>query len=1044
MTSTKATFMSLRTLPALHRRLALSAALALGALVVSPRGADAQVPAPLTMTYQGSLSDAGGRPVDGVRSIAFRLYDAREGGQVVWSEIHAEVDVAQGDFSVVLGEASELPGGVDPTQGLWLGIQVESDDELTPRMRVGGALRAHWAAVAAQALDVRDRHIHPNAVSIGDRPVIDAQGRWVGDPTGLQGPPGEAGATGQPGPAGVPGADGPPGPQGPAGADGAQGPSGPQGDPGSRGPAGEAGRSVELTQDTDADGYEDWMEVAVGTDPADRLSVPPDAEGDGVPDLLQPSGGPGAEGVPGPPGPPGPQGVAGPEGPVGPMGPAGPQGIEGPHGASGAQGPAGPAGPAGPQGPEVDLTRDLDLDGFPDWLEIALGADPVDDADRPADLNNDGVADALVGPQGPEGIEGVQGPAGPAGPQGPIGPQGLVGPAGAQGLQGLPGAQGPAGPAGPAGAQGVAGAPGAQGVAGPQGVQGPAGARGASGLNALLESAVENPGVRCPAGGTRLDFGLDTDANGRLEGAEIAGTRSVCNGVAAAGGGPVTLAAAPPFQCDATHVGATFYDTALGGLRACNGQVWTASGGYCGDAVVQPGEQCDDGNLLSGDGCLAYFCVRGTAADCALACDPTGTVSDTSLRTLKVSAADGAATDNLGFAVSIEGDLVAVGAPNDDGPGVDSGAVFVFSRQADGTWAQPQKLLASDGAASDFFGFSVSISRTHLIVGAWGDDDRGANAGSAYAFTRQPNGTWTETAKLTSADGAAGDFFGYAVGLNGDTAVVGAYGDDDRGADSGSVYIFARQANNTWLQTPKVTSADGVAGDYFGRAVAIDGDSIIAGAYGDDDRGLDGGSVYFLARQGNGNWLQVSKVLAADGAAGDQLGISVALDGGFAVAGAPMDDDHGADSGSAYVFARQANGLWVQSAKMNPPDGQLGDNFGLSVGIAGELVAAGAPGDDDRGADSGSTYTFGHQLSGVWVQRTKSLATDPAAGDALGRGISMSGEVYISGAINNDERASNAGAAYVFDRAPGSALCTTEGHCICRPGYSGDDCSAAP
>ncbi len=238
MTPQKATFMSLRTLPALRRRLALTAALAVGAFVLPPCGASAQVPAPLTMTYQGSLSDAGGRPVDGVRSIAFRLYDAREGGQVLWSEIHAEVDVAQGDFSVVLGEASELPGGVDPSQGLWLGIQVESDDELTPRMRVGGALRAHWAAVAAQALDVRDRHIHPNAVSIGDRPVIDAQGRWVGDPTGLQGPPGEAGATGQPGPEGVPGADGAPGPAGPAGG---QGPSGPQA---SRAHAGPPARSA--------------------------------------------------------------------------------------------------------------------------------------------------------------------------------------------------------------------------------------------------------------------------------------------------------------------------------------------------------------------------------------------------------------------------------------------------------------------------------------------------------------------------------------------------------------------------------------------------------------------------------------------------------------------------------------------------------------------------------------------------------------------------------------------------------------------------------
>lgn len=544
----------------------------------------AQVPgaAPLTMTYQGSLSDVGGQAVNGTRTIAFRLYADRDGGAPLWNEVHPDLDVSEGSFSVVLGEVSPLPADLDPGVSLWLGVQVDDDAELQPRMRVGGALRAQWAAVAAQAMDVAGRHIHPAAVSIGQAQVIDGQGRWVGDPTGLQGPagpvgppgdpgragvdglPGVAGRQGDPGPPGNQGVAGPPGVQGVQGTPGAQGPAGPQGANGSRGEKGDPGHGIDLALDSDLDGYLDWLEAAVGSDPSDPVDMPFDAEADGIPDLLQPSGGPGAQGIPGPPGPPGPAGVAGQQGEPGSIGPAGPQGVAGPAGvqgnpgpagpqgsqgnpgpaglagpqgpapthnwvgtalqfsnpdgtwgnavdlrgaqgprgdlgAQGIQGPAGQAGPAGPAGPQgqlgnagaqgpagpqglqglqgvagpvgpgVNLQADTDHDGFADWLEVAVGSDPINPLEQPADLDGNGIADDL------QGVPGAAGPAGPAGPAGAQGPQGAAGPQGQQGAAGLAGPQGAQGAQGP---QGVAGANGQQGAAGPAGPQGPAGPAG--------------------------------------------------------------------------------------------------------------------------------------------------------------------------------------------------------------------------------------------------------------------------------------------------------------------------------------------------------------------------------------------------------------------------------------------------------------------------------------------------------------------------------------------------------------------------------------
>jgi len=153
------------------------------------------------------------------------------------------------------------------------------------------------------------------------------------------------------------------------------------------------------------------------------------------------------------------------------------------------------------------------------------------------------------------------------------------------------------------------------------------------------------------------------------------------------------------------------------------------------------------------------------------------------------------------------------------------------------------KLIASDGMADDVFGTSCAISGDTVVIGARSaDSDTGANSGAAYVFVRSGS-SWLQQAKLTAGDGASGDQFGNSVAISGDTLVVGAYLDDDAGMDSGSAYVFVR-SGSSWLQQAKLTAGDGAATDIFGSSVAISGDTAVVGAYLDDDAGMDSGSAY--------------------------------------------------------------------------------------------------------------------------------------------------------------------------------------------------------
>ncbi|MBK8430871.1 MAG: FG-GAP repeat protein [Chloroflexi bacterium] len=360
----------------------------------------------------------------------------------------------------------------------------------------------------------------------------------------------------------------------------------------------------------------------------------------------------------------------------------------------------------------------------------------------------------------------------------------------------------------------------------------------------------------------------------------------------------------------------------------------------------------------------------------------------------KLTASDAAANDNFGVSVAVSGDTAVIGAywDNNDG-GIDSGSAYVFTRSG-GVWSEQAKLTASDPAMNDFFGIAVAVSGDTAVIGAYLDDDGGSDSGSAYVFTRT-GGVWSQQAKLTASDAAAGDSFGWSVAISGDTAVIGAAMDNDGGENSGSAYVFTR-TEGVWSQQAKLTASDAAALDQFGIAVAVSGDTAVIGADGNDDGGSNSGSAYVFTRMGV-VWSQQAKLTANDPAMDDWFGSSVAVSGDTAVIGAYGDDDGGSDSGSAYVFTR-TGGVWSQQAKLTASDPAAGDWFGRSVAVSGDTAVIGARGDDDGGDASGSAYVF-TRTGGVWSEQAKLTASDAAANDNFGIAVAISGGTAIIGAI---------------------------------------------
>ncbi len=311
--------------------------------------------------------------------------------------------------------------------------------------------------------------------------------------------------------------------------------------------------------------------------------------------------------------------------------------------------------------------------------------------------------------------------------------------------------------------------------------------------------------------------------------------------------------------------------------------------------------------------------------------------------------------DLFGLGLAISGNTVIVGAPGDDDNGAGSGAAYVFVRTGT-TWAQQTKLLPLDGAAGDNFGAGVSIDGDTVVIGADLDDDGGDASGSAYVFVR--SGTvWTQQQKLTALDASPADQFAFSVSISGDTIVVGASADDAPAVNSGSAYVFVR-SGTAWSQQARLTASDGAADDLFGTAVAVSAETALVGARLADAPGaVDAGATYAFVRSGT-SWTQQARLVATDATSRAAFGTSPALVGDTAVIGAfDANTPDGADAGSAYIFVR-SGAHWTQQGKILDPAPAAGDFFGNSLAFAGQEVVIGARGDAAGGTNTGAVFVY--------------------------------------------------------------------------------------
>ena len=349
-------------------------------------------------------------------------------------------------------------------------------------------------------------------------------------------------------------------------------------------------------------------------------------------------------------------------------------------------------------------------------------------------------------------------------------------------------------------------------------------------------------------------------------------------------------------------------------------------------------------------------------------------------------------------------------------------AQAVYPLTIDPIFTQQQKLTAADAAAGDQFGAAVALSGDTAVIGAPLDDLSGvSNRGSVYVFVRSGT-SWSLQQKLTASDGVAGDGFGSTVALSGDTVVASAFADDiGANGNQGSAYVFTR-SGAAWSQQQKLIANDGAPSDQFGFSVAISGDTVVVGAGAANiAMNADQGAAYVFTRgftKGGAVWTQQQKLIANDGAADDFFGGSVAVSGDTVVAGA-FRHAFGAtlNAGAAYVFTR-SGAVWTLQQRLNGDASAADDFFGISVALSGDTVVVGAEGDAiGAGARQGSAQVF-TRSGGVWTPQQTLAASDGAAGDDFGFSVAISGDAIMVGAPF-DAIGANAkqGSAYVFSRS---------------------------
>lgn len=357
----------------------------------------------------------------------------------------------------------------------------------------------------------------------------------------------------------------------------------------------------------------------------------------------------------------------------------------------------------------------------------------------------------------------------------------------------------------------------------------------------------------------------------------------------------------------------------------------------------------------------------------------------------KVVASNGTDHDAFGQTVALRGTTALIGAVDVNDW---EGAVYVFT-QKDGVWTEGQEFMAEDGAPSDHatFGTAIMIDGDTAVIGALGATVNGhPNQGAAYVF-KETGGFWSQVAKLVADDGEANSYFGQAAAIAGDTIVVGAYGASVNGnALQGAAYVYSN-IGGTWTFVQKLVADDGVGGEFFGRSVAMSGTRALVGApYASIDGTPARGAVYVFDGS-TPDWTQTAKIVADAGGPGDAFGFSLAATPTHAIVGA---NGSNGGKGGAFVFADDG-GEWTQQARLVADDGAVGDDMGYAVAIERTTAVVGADrATIDGHTQQGAAYVFS-QSEGEWSQTQKLVSSDTQTDMFYGGFVALSDTAALVG-----------------------------------------------
>jgi len=290
-----------------------------------------------------------------------------------------------------------------------------------------------------------------------------------------------------------------------------------------------------------------------------------------------------------------------------------------------------------------------------------------------------------------------------------------------------------------------------------------------------------------------------------------------------------------------------------------------------------------------------------------------------------------------------------------------------------------------------------------------------------------PDSPAVQLRRITASDAQDEDQFGWSVGLDGDDLIVGTDITESHDYRSGKAFLYARDVGGTeaWGEVERLEAVNGEDFDMFGYSVAIQGDFAVVGAPWEDETAEDAGSAYVYSRNqgGSGSWGLLKKLTASDAGSGDGFGHAVAIDGDVIIISAARSSSVTWAGGAAYVYVRDLGGAdnWGEVAKIVPGDLPAAAYFGFSVSLHGDLAVIGSLYNNGPGNLRGAAYVFARDLGGpdAWGEVKKLTAYDAEDRDQFGCSVGVSGDLIIVGADWKHEAGVEKGAAYVYGRDQG-------------------------